>query len=154
MTNGGVRANVTGKILQNFVSAQLENAGYERIHPPEGFFAMREMQQLIYAEEVEVGRDIYGKERRVDFLIYHPRRWPDCLCIQCKWQASRGSVDEKFPFEVLSIEQNQYPTIIVLDGGGYHEGAAQWLRGKAGKGKLLHVDSQGDFQRRISRGQI
>ena len=68
-------------------------------------FAMREMEQPIYTKQCEVGRDIYGKNRRVDFLLYHPRKWPQSLVIQCKWQASSGSVEEKYPFEVLSIQQ-------------------------------------------------
>lgn len=51
------------------------------------------------------------------------RVWPDGLVIQCKWQASSGSVEEKYPFEVLNIQKDEYPTIIVLDGGGYSKGS-------------------------------
>ncbi len=46
------------------------------------------------------------------------RQWSKCLVIQCKWQVSTGSVEENYPFQVLSIQLNEFDTIIVLDGGG------------------------------------
>ncbi len=147
-------ANRTGSRLEQFVDGLLEDAGYEAIWPPALFFAMREMEQPIYTKQCEVGRDIYGKKRRVDFLLYHPRKWPQSLVIQCKWQASSGSVEEKYPFEVLSIQQGGYPAIILLAGGGYSKGAEQWLKGQAGKNLLKHVFDQGDFQRFVSRGEL
>ena len=84
---------------------------------------MREMEQLIYSWQFEIGKSIYGKRRFVDLILYHPRLYPECLTIQCKWQASSGSVEEKYLYEVLSIHQNEYDTIIILDGGGYSAGA-------------------------------
>ena len=85
---------------------------------------------------------------------YPPQRWPDCLVIQCKWQASPGSVEEKYPFEVLSIQLNEFNTIIVLDGGGYSKGAEMWLRSQAGKNKLLHVHNLGEISRFHSQGRL
>lgn len=126
---------------------------YQQVTPAR-FFALQELQQPIFAEQCPIGSDIYGKSRRVDFILYHPRRWTDGLVIQCKWQASHGTVDEKFPFEVLSIQLNEFPTIIVLDGGGYRPGAEQWLRGQAGKNKLLHVHSLGQISRFHSQGRL
>lgn len=147
-------ANRTGSRLEQFVAGLLEDAGYEAVWPSSLFFAMREMEQSIYAKQCVIGRDIYGKKRRVDFLLYHPRKWPQSLVIQCKWQAASGSVEEKYPFEVLSIQQSSYPAVILLDGGGYSKGAEQWLKGQAGKNLLKHVFDQGDFQRFISRGGL
>ena len=128
--------------------------GYEYIWPSFLIFPMRDMEQPVYAKQVEVGRDIYGKMRRVDLLLFHPRRHPNGLVIQCKWQASKGSVEEKYPYEVLSIAQGEFDTIIVLDGGGYSHGAEQWLRGQAGQNRLKHVFSQGELQRFASRGSL
>ncbi len=140
-------------MLEDNVTGLIEDVGYSYV--PHGFFfAMRELGQLIYTRQCTVGRDIYGKSRRVDLILYHPVKWPGCLCIQCKWQASGGSVDEKYPFEVLNIQQSGYPSIIVLDGGGYSKGSEQWLRGQAGNNMLRHVFSLGEFQRFVSRGQL
>ena len=154
MSNGGSRANKRGNRLELSTAEIIEDAGYEYIWPPYLIFAMREMGQAIYARQVVIGRDIYAKERKVDFLLFHPLRHPNGLVIQCKWQASGGSVDEKYPFEVLSIQQSEFDSIIVLDGGGYSKGAETWLRGQAGNNRLKHVFSLGDLQRYASRGSL
>ncbi len=152
MTTGGQRANRRGQFLESFVGELLEDAGYVQVLPSSSFFAKRELDQPIYATQCEAGRDIYGISRRVDYILYHPRKWPQCLVIQCKWQAARGSVDQKFPYEVLTIRQNESPTIILLDGGGYSPGAEQWLRSQAGKDNLKHVFNQGELQRFMASG--
>ena len=147
-------ANRTGSRLEDSVEELLKQARYDRVPSAPLFFALRDLDQPIYARQCDTGRDIYGKQRRVDFILYHPRKWPDSLVIQCKWQASRGSVEEKYPFEVLNIQLDGYPSIILLDGGGYSQGAETWLKGQAGKNLLKHVFNLGDFQRFASRGQL
>lgn len=149
-----VSANRTGSQLEQSVETLLGQAGYDVVPAAPLFFALRYMGQAIYARQCETGQDIYGKRRRVDFILYHPVRWPDSLVIQCKWQASSGTVDEKYPFEVLSIRANGFPAIIILDGGGYTKKSAAWLRAQAGKNCLLHVFNLGDFQRFVSSGQL
>ena len=149
-----ISANRTGSGLEQSVEALLQQAGYDRVPSAALFFALRDMGQAIYAPQCTTGRNIYGMNRTVDFILYHPRKWPESMVIQCKWQASGGTVDEKFPFEVLSINADGYPAIIILDGGGYRPGAETWLRGQAGKNCLKHVFNLGDFQRFVSRGQL
>lgn len=152
--SGGRKANSAGVRLENYVADILDDdLGYELI-PPNRFFACRVLDQPIYARQVETGLDIYGKRRRVDVILYHPRLWPDCLVIQCKWQAIPGSVEQKYPYEVLCIQQDAYDTIIVLDGGGYSAGSRQWLLNQAGKNRLKHVFNQGEFARFASRGSL
>ena len=148
----GARANRRGRTLENSVRDLLSEE-YEHVSAMR-FFALRDLNQPIFAEQCFIGRDIYGKNRRVDFILYHPQRWPHCLVIQCKWQASRGSVEEKYPYEVLSIQMNEFDTIIVLDGGGYSGGAESWLKGQAGKNKLRHVLSLGEISRFHSQGRL
>ena len=153
MTPPVALANRSGQRLEENVSSILEDRDYQFI-PSLRFFPARELEQPIYTRQYEVGKDIYGKRRRVDVILYHPRLWKDCLVIQCKWQASRGSVEEKYPFEVLSIAINEFDTIIILDGDGYTAGAKQWLEGQAGKGRLRHVLKFSDFTRFASQGRI
>ena len=149
----GTGANRSGGRLEDFVSDILDERNYLFV-PPVRFFPCRELEQPVCTRQYETGKDIYGKKRRVDAILYHPRLWPDCLVIQSKWQASRGSVEEKYPYEVLSIAQNEFDTIIVLDGGGYTAGAKQWLVNQAGKNRLLQVFDQGEFSRFASRGRL
>ena len=63
-----------------------------------------ELEPPIYARQHEIGKDIYGKTRRVGAILYDPRLYPDCLVIRCKWQTSRGIFEEKYPYEVLNIQ--------------------------------------------------
>lgn len=148
----GARANRRGRTLENAVNDLLAEE-YVQVTTVR-FFALRGLRQPIFAKQCPMGRDIYNRHRRVDFILYHPQRWPSCLVIQCKWQASSGSIDEKHPFEVLSIQLSEFDTVIVLDGGGYGKGAEAWLKEQAGKNKLLHVLSLGEISKFNSQGRI
>ena len=134
------------KELEDFVAGILDKHRYVLV-PPARFFPARSLEQPIYSRQLEVGKDIYGKSRRVDFMLYHPRQHPNCLVVQCMWQTEHGTTYQKYPFEVLSIAQNEFDTIIVLDGGGYHVGAKQWLINQSGKNRLLDVFSKDEFSR-------
>ena len=148
----GAKANNRGRMLEKAVGNLLEE-NYERVTAQQ-FFPLRSLGQAIFAPQCKATTDIYNKQRRVDYILFHPRRWQSCLVIQSKWQASSGSVEEKYPFEVMSIEANGFPTIIVQDGGGYSPGAEEWLRAQAGKGNLLHVFTLGELNRFASKGEL
>lgn len=152
MSNGS-RANRTGQTQENFIEGYIVDVGYTKV-PSKDFFDQIPSQKPIYARQCYAGETIYHQRRRVDFILYHPEKWRDCLVIQSKWQASTGSVHEKYPYEVMSIEANPYPTIIVLDGGGYPDYAETWLKSQAGQGKLIEVLNQGGFARFASRGKL
>lgn len=148
------RANSRGQRLERDVADLLTDSGYVKVKSDK-FFAFRHYQnQAIFAHQFPIGKCIFGKNRRVDFILYHPNRWSDNLVIQCKWQASSGSVEEKFPYEVLSIQQGDFKTIIVLDGGGYSTHAAQWIKSQAGKTKLIHVMDFGELCKFQSQGRL
>ena len=117
------------------------------------FFEASGSEEPVYSQQVHVGSNIYGRKRKVDFILYHPDRWKGCLVIQCKWQASGGSVEEKYPFEVACIKGGKYQTIIVLDGGGYSEGAKKWLLAQKG-GLFVDVCDMGEISRMQSSGRL
>jgi len=148
----GKKANDRGKQQENSIAEFLKES-YEEVSK-KLFFGLRSLDQPIFAKQCKAGKNIYGKERTVDFILFHPVRYRNCLVIQSKWQSSGGSVDEKYPFEVMSIEQEEFPTIIVLDGGGYSKGAERWLKDQVGKNKLIAVLNMGEFARKISSKKI
>lgn len=148
----GNRTNTRGARLEDTIEALLDE-DYVKVSG-ERFFALAGLDQPIFARQCQIGADIYGKNRRVDFILFHPSKWNEYLVVQCKWQASSGSVEEKYPFEVLSIGKNTCPTIIVLDGGGYTAGAEKWLRDQAGKSNLVSVMSLGEITRFSSQGSL
>lgn len=147
MANGGRQANKTGNSLERFVAFILDDKGYQRISPAREFFAFVSSKQPIYATQCIAGKDYYNRNWRVDFIVYHPEKWPNCLVIECKWQAISGTVEQKYPFVVQSIKKNIYPAIVILDGGGYSDEAKNWLCSQAGSGNLIDVMDQGGFQR-------
>lgn len=152
MTEGS-RANRSGTRLEMWVRDILEENGYTR-KPSSDFKSGNPFDQPCYAEQCAIGESIYGTVRSADFVLFHPSRWPETLVIQCKWQASLGSVDEKYPYEVARINYLTFPTIIVLDGGGYKTGAKDWLQQQAGSGNLLRALDMGEFARFCNQGGI
>ncbi len=146
-TTSGTKANATGKVLEDFVHAQLNMYGYMEV-PAERFDAAKILRQAMYSHQYHTGTNIYQKQRRVDFIVHHPTRLPNDLVVQCKWQASTGSVEEKYPFELLNISLDNIDSVILLDGGGYSKGAKDWLLSMAGKDHTLKaVLTQGEFSR-------
>jgi hypothetical protein len=88
-------------------------------------------------------------------MLYHPEKYPNKLIIECKWQQSSGSVDEKYPYNVLNIrEMYPCPAIILLDGEGYKTGAAEWLRRQVDGVKLLAVLSMMQFQTWVNNDNL
>ncbi len=149
----GTRANRSGFRLESWVRDTLEERGYNWI-PPTAFVDGAGGNGPCFSAQCTIGESIYGTIRKADFVLRHPKLWPAGLVIQCKWQASSGSVDEKYPYEVACINHLSIPTIIVLDGGGYKPGAKDWLLEQAGSGNLLHVFDMGQFARFCSREGI
>lgn len=91
-------------------------------------------------------KSIFGKQVQVDVLIQPCDRFPDGLIIEAKWQDVPGSAEEKLPYLVTNIK-NRYPcpTIIVIDGHGFTDGARDWLRDEVDNDKLLAVFSIKEF---------
>ena len=140
-------------LLLSRVADVLEDRGYLLV-PQVRFRPARDLGQPIYARQFEAGQDIYGKPRQVDFILYHPDLHSACLAIQCRWQASSGSVHEKFPFDVLSIRANELDTIIVLDGGGYADQAKSWLLGQVSETGLIDVLDLAELTDYARRGKL
>lgn len=150
---GGGMANVAGRSLEQSVESIVRQK-YRKISAESFTNSWISSGTPIFASQFTIGKNIYNKNRRVDFILFHPNLWPDRLIIQCKWQASQGTVEEKYPFEVECINKDMIQTIIVLDGGGYSKGAEQWLRSQSGNGYLKHVFDLGQFQRFASKGKL
>ena len=155
MGKGG-RANNRGELLKDAV-LKLIVEEYREVDKQQ-FLTSRSLKEPIFARKCKIGKDLYGKDKSFPFILYHPQRWPDCLVIQCKWQSSGGSVDAKYPYDVLSIGCNEFPTIIVLEGSGYSKKSEAWLKGQVGKGKgkgrLIHVFSLGEMGKFQSSGGL
>ena len=154
-TNSGKQANITGNALENFVKHKLTEQGYEEfINHKDQVFAMRDtIGGKQYSTQACCGTSIYGSKRKCDFLVMNKDKFSDGLIIECKWQQSAGSVDEKYPFAVHNIMKIGVPTIILLDGGGYKATAMEWLKGQAHKERaLIGVYNMAEFQTIVNKG--
>ncbi|TAF10482.1 MAG: hypothetical protein EAZ77_03180 [Nostocales cyanobacterium] len=134
MTPGG-QANKSGKILETTVEGTLVGHGY--VNVGDQLQKKQRLESLLtctkypkrYARQVHIGKGIYSTDIFVDFYIIDSILYPSGLIIECKWQNSSGSVDEKLPYVNSNIE-NCYPaqTIVLIDGGGMKPGAINWLK--------------------------
>lgn len=132
MTQGG-RANRSGNVLENTVESVLISHQYIQVGTE--FSKKQKLQALEsaifpkrYARQVYIGTGIYKTEIYVDFYIIGSIAIPSGLIIECKWQQSNGSVDEKLPYLNLNIQHcYPVPTVVLIDGGGMKQGAVDWL---------------------------
>jgi len=149
----GSKAAYTGKNLEDFVRNTLLRHGYRKVRK-DLFPSMIGGGSNIFTEHFSVGQNIYGNDTVVDFILYHPKKHPDCLIIEVKWQQVGGTVEQKYPFLVLNIKEcYKMNTIIILDGGGYTKGAETWLRNQVG-GNLKGVFNMSEFQKWANDGNI
>ena len=147
-STGGAKANKQGNALESLVETQLKNRGYNLMHPNE-FLEAKANSQTIYSKQFKIAKSIYKTQLKCDFLIHHPKKWPNNLAIECKWQQVSGSVDEKFPYLVLNLGL-QFPceSIILADGEGARPAATEWLKSQEKEyPKLLYVFSMVEFQK-------
>jgi hypothetical protein len=154
---GGTQANKTGNTLELFVERLLQDNGYTKfVGSPAQLFANRKsIGGKQYAKQVPCGTSIYESPRKCDFLIFNKDRFPDDLIIECKWQQSAGSVDEKYPFTVFNIIKIGVPTVILLDGGGYKKTAMAWLKDQVNPQRaLIGVHNMQEFQGMVNKGWL
>jgi len=152
--NSGKKANWTGKNFENFVYDNLIRMGFKfidnkdlkysdkRLLPDPTLF--QEPSTRWFTTQFYLADTIYGTKWKVDFLLLDVIS-NNYLIIECKWQQSPGSVDEKYPYLVANIKsQSPYPGIILLDGDGYKPNAKKWLKTQLDE-KLIGVFSMSEF---------
>ena len=124
---GGL-ANSSGSTLEQTIVATLASKGF-----PVEFYRQWLKAPLLYPPDILLRNvpyeTIYGHRGNTEFLL-RSERYDLNVRIECKWQQSAGSVDEKFPYLYLNcVEQMpEQQIIIVVDGGGAKAGAVDWLR--------------------------
>lgn len=69
-------------------------------------------------EQFRAGRRIWGAERRIDIVVTNPAT-RQRLGIECKYQGTAGSAEEKIPTTIQDIEAWPIPGIVVFAGEGF-----------------------------------
>ena len=152
--NQGAKANLTGNRLERFIEYSLLDCGFHKVADKKALVCRTEtFVSPSYAKQVKIGYTIYDTDLICDFFLFHPIKWPEGLVIEAKWQQVGGTVDEKYPYFVLNIWASEYSTILVLDGGGYREGAERWVRAQQ-RHNFMHIFSMAEFQTWVNQGNL
>ena len=110
-------------------SSQLTGTQYRRLVARYVLAAHGDRGVQVY-EEVPIGTSIIGKQRRVDLLVLQQRGPAQTACvIECKYQDSPGTVDEKIPYALRDLEAMPLRGIIAYAGGGFSAGVLHLLQG-------------------------
>lgn len=97
--------------------------------------------------EVRAARRLWGAKRRID-VVLTCERTGKVLGIECKYQGTSGSAEEKIPATIKDIEYWPIPGIVVIDGPGFSSnmmgflmatGKAVWFEDLADWLKLYFV---------------
>jgi hypothetical protein len=137
MENQGGIANRQGKTLEQVVALTMQQKGFKVIP-----YIKWKDDPAAFGDEVLLTNvpyeTIYGHQGKTEFKLVS-KRYGDYR-IECKWQQSAGSVDEKFPYLYLNCIERMPESniIIILDGDGAKQGAVSWL--KQAVSKKIYTD--------------
>ncbi len=76
--------------------------------------------------EVSIGKTIIGKDRRVDIFILREAD-NKALAVECKFQGTQGTTDEKIPYALQDLEALWLPGCLVYAGEGWSKGVLHTL---------------------------
>jgi hypothetical protein len=81
---------------------------------------------LVVYTEVSLGKTIIGKDRKVDVFVV---RADDqrAIAIECKFQDSQGTTDEKIPYALEDLAALWIPGCLVYAGEGWSRGVLHTL---------------------------
>ena len=153
--SSGSKANLTGSNLEGQVENLLVQRGYQEFkdYKDQLYNNRAIVGGRQYTTQAPVGETIYSTKRRCDFLVFNKDKFENDLIIECKWQQSSGSVDEKYPFLYHNIMRTGIPSIIILDGSGYKPTAKKWLNSMVSEYQgLIGVYSLLEFIKKINQG--
>ena len=83
---------------------------------------------LVVYTEVSLGKTIIGKNRQLDVFVLR-KADQRALGIECKYQDSQGTTDEKIPYALQDLEAMWIPGCLVYAGGGWSKGVLHTLEG-------------------------
>jgi PD-(D/E)XK nuclease superfamily protein len=83
---------------------------------------------LVVYREVNLGKTIIGKDRQIDVFVMRPLD-QKAIAIECKFQDSVGSVDEKIPYALDDLAALWVPGCLVYAGRGWSRGVVHQMEG-------------------------
>ncbi len=93
--------------------------------------------------QVVMGDRIWGTRRHVDVVLSKPDT-ERMLGIECKYQRSKGTVEEKIPLTVEDMEDWPIRGIVVLHGEGFSRDLRPFLKGR---GRIVEFNRLAEWLR-------
>ena len=87
-----------------------------------------EDRSLKVYREIQIGKTIIGKNRHVDIFCICERT-NRAFAIECKFQESIGTVDEKIPYALEDLKAFPMAGCIAYAGGGFSDGVLHIIIG-------------------------
>jgi hypothetical protein len=94
-------------------------------------------------EQVKVGRRLWGAVRNIDVVVTHPESRLR-LGLECKFQGTTGTAEEKIPAIVSDIDAWPIRGIVVISGKGFSPNMRYFL---ISSGKAVDVEDLEDWLR-------
>ena len=88
--------------------------------------SIAERLNLTTRRQVRVGRRLWGAERKID-LVVTDQSTRRTLGIECKYQRTKGTAEEKLPAVVADIAAWPISGIVVFAGDGFSTNLRQFL---------------------------
>lgn len=85
-----------------------------------------ETRGLEVYRELKLGKTIIGKNRRLDLFLWD-RRSDTALALECKYQDSSGTVDEKLIYALADLDAVPIKSGLVYAGSGFSQGIMNML---------------------------
>ena len=104
---------------------------------------LAETLELEAKTEVRSARRLWGAQRRID-VVLKETKLSRILGIECKFQGTAGSAEEKIPATIRDIEHWPIPGIVVIDGPGFSTNMKGFLMST---GKAIWFDDLEDWLR-------
>jgi hypothetical protein len=105
--------------------------------------ALAERLGLRADTEVKAARRLWGQRRFIDVIITDEKNGKR-LGIECKYQSSGGTAEEKIPATIQDIAYWPIPGIVVIDGEGFSSNMQGYLMST---GKVVWFDELEDWLR-------
>jgi len=130
LSQGGL-ANAQGRILEDQIIPAFTNRGFKLLQYSEWLRKKESAGTELLLKNAPY-TSIYGHQGKTEFLVKSSRFNLE-VRIECKWQQSSGSVDEKYPYLYFNCVEAipEADIIIVYGGGGMKQGAIDWLKNAA-----------------------
>jgi hypothetical protein len=131
----GQKGNITGNQLETAVKTVLAGKGFKIVKYRDWIKSPSSFGEEVLLTNVPY-TTIYKHRGNTEFLLIS-KTYDLVMRIECKWQQSSGSVDEKLPYLYLNVIETmpESKIMILIDGRGWKEGALKWLKDAVKKKK-------------------